>query len=350
MAQIDRIVQVYITRQTAQVDIASFDIPLIMVEINTDTIAFPERVRTYTSPTEVAEDFGTAHPAYIIANKLCGGDVKPAEFKIGKVDAGSTNPETFSEALQACLEADDTWYALITSNHTPTVIEELAAIIQGTKKMYFTSTSSPKAIDPLDVTDIGTILKENGYDRTVIMYSLTADTDFPEAAWVGTQITEIPGSNSWEYKRLAGVAVSKLSSTDITTLETKGYNYYIQVKGASITRKGVTAQGEWIDVMIFIDWLHARLQEQIFFRMINRKKIPYTRQGATIIENEIRSVLAQGVNNGGIADDTPVIVRSPDPLNIPESIRATRVLGDFTFEVRLAGAVSVVVIRGTVGF
>jgi hypothetical protein len=350
MAQIDRIVQVYITRQTAQVSMASFDIPLILVEINTDTIQFPERVRTYTDLSEVADDFGTTHPAYLMAVKLLGGDIRPAQFKIGKVATNSTATETYPVALQAVLEADDTWYALLAANHADAVIEALAEVIQANRKMYFTSTSSAKAIDALETTDIGNVLKAAGYDRTVVMYSATADSDFPEAAWVGTQINEVPGSNSWEYKKLAGVTVSNLRSTNITVLEQKGYNYYIQVKGANITRKGVTAQGEWIDTMIFIDWLHARLQEQIFFRLINRKKIPYTRTGATIIENEIRSVLSQGVNNGGIADDTPVVVRSPDPLNIPEVVRATRVMGDFQFEVRLAGAISSVIVRGTVGY
>lgn len=73
-----------------------------------------------------------------------------------------------------------------------------------------------------------------------------------------------------------------------------------------------------------------------------------TRSGFTLIENEIRSVLAQGVQNGGIADDTPYTVISPDPLTIPQMTRTARVADGFRFEARLAGAVSRVVIRGTV--
>ena len=45
MAQIDNIVQVTITRQTAQVDITSFDIPLLLVEMDDNIVAFAnERV------------------------------------------------------------------------------------------------------------------------------------------------------------------------------------------------------------------------------------------------------------------------------------------------------------------
>lgn len=349
MAQIDRIVQVFITRQTTQIDIASFDKPLILTEIDTDVITFPERVRTYTSLEGVADDLGITHPAYIAAQKLLSQQLKPTEFRIGKKDIAEDSDETWTEALLEAANADNSWYALIATTHDPVQVEALSDAIQAMRKIYGTSTQSADALVGSITTDIGSVLEAKGNDRTFVLYSATADTQYPEAAWIGGQLPEIPGSNTWEYKTLAGVTAAPLSDSNITVLEAKGYNYYTEIKGASVTRRGVMAGGTWIDEIIFVDWLHARIQEQIFFRLINRKKVPYTRAGATVIEAEIRSVLAQGVVNGGIADDTPVVVRSPDPLNIPEMIRATRTMGDFTFEARLAGAVSVVVVRGTVG-
>ena len=71
-----------------------------------------------------------------------------------------------------------------------------------------------------------------------------------------------------------------------------------------------------------------------------------TRTGATIIENDIRTVMSQGVANGGIAEDTPYIVVAPDPLAIPEVQRAQRLMGDFRIAFRLAGSVRKVIIRG----
>ena len=64
-----------------------------------------------------------------------------------------------------------------------------------------------------------------------------------------------------------------------------------------------------------------------------------------MIENEVRSVLTQAQANGGI--DT-FSVRVPRVLSIPEMQRAQRKFGDITFEARLQGGVSVVVVRGTV--
>ena len=72
--------------------------------------------------------------------------------------------------------------------------------------------------------------------------------------------------------------------------------------------------------------------------------------GVTIIENEIRSVLNQGVANGGIAVNPTYTVVSPNVLAIPETQRGQRILGDFTFNARLAGACHKVVLRGVVSY
>lgn len=86
----------------------------------------------------------------------------------------------------------------------------------------------------------------------------------------------------------------------------------------------------------------------MFYRIINKKKLPFTQAGATIIGAEIRSVLSQGVANGGIADAPAFKVTEPNVLAIPEVQRAQRIMGDFKFEARLAGAAHTVIIRGVV--
>lgn len=425
MSQIDKIVSVNISRQTQQIDIASFDIPLLLVRVDEAEISMPNRVETFTSIDGVGSFFGVEHVAYKIATKLLSGDLRPAEFKIGKVAydsslgsgtdtgvvaSGITDPtsfdvivqpvygvveidedgayvytgeegysgedtftvevsdgtsseevevevevvaspkipESYSEALQEVMTADPEWYALLSEAKFDQDILSLAAIIQAQRRMYFTSSSEVNILDPQSTTDVAALLSEAGYSRTSIMYSPYASDDYPEAAWVGTQIVEVPGSNTWAFKRLEGTRISRLTDTQISAIEDKDANYYINVKGAPITQTGRTSSGEFIDIMIGVDWLHARIQEAVFYRLINRKKIPMTRAGAALIESEIRSVLGIGVANGLIADDTPYTVITPDPLMLPETERALRRLGDFRFDARLAGAVHSTVIRGVV--
>lgn len=444
MAQIDSIVQVQITRQTAQVDITSFDIPLLLVEMDDSITAFAsDRVKTYTSLEALEADLGSSHTGYVMATKLLGGDVKPNQFKVGKVNRQTGDEESYVEALNEAIDADDTWYAVITESHLDDDIFAVAGVIQAMRKLYFTSTSSQlaytsaqtvvytstvqydlngavsgdtvqltiagetykstfdgadwgnfigtptqtfagafalndatglltitndfvdfvvteaaqdvngvvtvvdtEATDPIGM-DIGQRLKLRGMTRTIVMFSNTADADFPEAAWVGGNLPYTPGNITWEYKSLPGVTVSRLTDTQIFILENRGYNYYIPVKGVNITRRGKVAEGEWVDTMQIVDWLYARLQEQIFFRLVNTLKIPFTDAGATMIENEIRSVLTQAQGNNAIDTYT---VTSPRVLAIPEMQRAQRVMGDFKFVARLAGAVSIVRIEGIVHY
>ena len=102
-----------------------------------------------------------------------------------------------------------------------------------------------------------------------------------------------------------------------------------------------------ITEQIVVDWTYARMQEQIFFRLINTLKVPMTNPGLTIIENEIRSVLAQGEANG--AFDRGWTVTTPDVLSIPQNLRAQRIAGAFKFRARLAGAVHKIIIEGFLG-
>lgn len=87
------------------------------------------------------------------------------------------------------------------------------------------------------------------------------------------------------------------------------------------------------------------MQEQIYFRLVNTRKISYTDSGLTIIENEIRSVFSQAIANGFIDTYT---LNIPKVLSIPENVRAQRKVETITFDARIQGAVSTVVIRGTI--
>ena len=341
MAAIDSFVEVNITRQTAQIDITSFSVPMLL----TTHDAFTERARVYGSLEGVGADFDTASATYIMASKVFGQQLKPATIVIGRRD----ELETYPAALVAVQAENDDWYAVAIDSHVKADILAMANTIQGMTKLFFAATADADVISAVATDDVGSALYNGNYDRTSLVYSPTADTDYPEAAWLW-QLVETPGSNTWALKTLAGVTVTNLTETAVGVLNDKKVNYFRRVKGAAIIMNGCVASGEWIDTMIFLDWLKARLQEAIFYRMINSKKIPFDTSGVAIIENEIRSVLTLGVTNGGIATTPAYTVISPSVLAVPETQRAQRILGDFLFTARLAGAVHKVVVRGTVSY
>lgn len=356
--QISQVVEVYISRETAQIDTASFNIPLLMVNLpdtvdNSDPgnpINVPanvsERVVQFNSAAAVGEKYGVNSIPHLMAIKLMGGQQRPAVFMVGVKNSS----ETYSQGLAAIKAYNDDWYMISIDSKLDSDIKEVAAFIQTERKLFGASSSSAGIINAAITSDIGSFLKDTGYDRTFLVYHTTAETSHPEVAWIGGQISEVPGSNTWAFKGGAGVTVDRLSTTAITTLTDKNVNYFRRLGGVNMFQSGCTSQGVWIDVMIGIDWVQARIQEQVFYRLATRKKIPMTQAGAMIIEAEIRSVLSQGVANNFIADAPAYTVRSPDVLAIPEVQRGQRVMGDFTFSFRLAGAVHKVIVRGVVGY
>ena len=420
------VVEVYITRESAAIDTAAFNVPLMLATFTN----FSERARVYSSFAAIAEDFESTDTVYKMAQAMYSGDIAPPSVVVGrrqvdevtitptvannsvytvtinevdyqytsdsnatadeitagleaaigsidgitvtdnigtltvkvstpgtawsirvssnltKVDTAST--ETWPDALEAVQDENDDWYALVAESRTAADQLALAGVIEAQRKIYVTATADPVAVTT-GTTDIAKQLSDLNYDRTAVVYLTNADTQYPECVWVGSQLPEVPGSNTWNLKQGSGITVDSLSETKKTNLRNKKCNFYTRKAGVEIFQDGVMASGEYIDTIIFVDWLYARLQEAIFFRLINSKKVPYTRRGAAVIENEIRTVLSQGVANGGIADDTPYVVVAPDPLAIPPTLRAQRIMGDFTFTARLAGAVHKVIVRGTVG-
>ena len=255
--------------------------------------------------------------------------------------------ETWPASVDAVQAVDDTWYALAIESHVLADVLAVAGNIEAKKKVFGTS-SSALNIKTTATDDLFSQLKALSYQRTFGIWSATADTEYPECAWIGYQLQEQPGSNTWAYKTLSGVTVSKLSDTESKNIQDKNGSTYETVGGLNTTIGGKMFGGEWIDVMVFVDWLEQRMKERLWFRMANSKKIPYTAAGAAIIEAEIRAQLNDGIRAGGLADSPAPTVTVPDVLAVAANLRAQRIFEGITFEARLAGAIHFVKIRGTV--
>lgn len=261
--------------------------------------------------------------------------------------SAAPSTETWVDALAAVETENSGWFGLTIESHEEADVLAVAGAIEGRKKIFGTSTDEA-AVKTTSTTDILSKLKALGYDKTFCIFSETADTAFPECALMAYQLQEQPGSNTWAYKDITGVPVSKLSSTASNNIANKNGISFEEVGGARVTTEGKMVGGEYIDVMVFALWLEARMVERIWFRLANSKKIPYTAAGATIIEAEIRAQLTEGVRVGGIAEAPAFQVYVPNVLNLEPNLRASRILEGITFEARLAGAIHRIKIKGTV--
>lgn len=244
--------------------------------------------------------------------------------------------ETWVEALEAVEAENDTWYALVAETQVNADQEALSDAIQAREKIY--GISSADTVAPTTgVTDIGYELNAKNNNRTFGVYLPTASTEFPEAAWIGSQLAVTPGANDWDFKRASGVTRAALTNTQITNLKNKNWNYYTRKAGVDIFQNGDMFGGAYIDTTIGKDWLKARIQEGVYFRLINTLKIPYTDAGFLMIENELRSVMSQAQTNGLI--DAGWTIQTPPVLSVPENLRAQRAAGVFVIKGRLQGSV-----------
>lgn len=189
--------------------------------------------------------------------------------------ANTTPTETWVDALEAVEVENDTWYCLVAETQVVAEQEALSDAIGAREKIYALSSADPVA-PTTGTTDIGYKLNAKSAARTFGVYLPTAATEFPEAAWVGSQLAVTPGANDWDFKRANGVTVSKLSPTQITNLKNKSWNYYIAKAGVNIFQNGDMFDKKPVDIQIGKDWLKARLQEGIYFRLINSLKVPLT--------------------------------------------------------------------------
>ena len=257
--------------------------------------------------------------------------------------ANATPTESYADAEVAMNQDNGTWYALFTDTHVQADVVALSNVIVAQRKIFGTSSQDP-AVITTGTTDVAAVLSAASAGRTYGVYLPTADTEYPEAAWAGSQLAYTPGSNDWDFKRAVGVTVSKLSDTARVNLRNKNMNMYTRVGGVNIFQDGNMFDASPIDEVIGIDWLYARLQEGIYFRLINSLKIPMTNPGLVIVENEIRSVLSQAEANGLI--DRGWSCTTPDVLDIPENMRAARTAGVFKFNARLAGSIRKIQVTG----
>ena len=324
MSELSDIVEVVITRETASIDTAAFNIPLIL----TTHTNFQERARTYTTVKGVLEDFESTSNTYLMAQAMFSGDIKPPSIIVGRkqvdqvtitpivanssvytvtvngtaysftsdasatadeitagleaaitatgvnvtdnigtltiepttpgdnwsavvssnmVKTDGTSSETWVDALGEVESENNQWYALTAETHSEADVLTLAAAIEARRKIYGTSTQEA-TVPSTATTGIASKLSDLNYDRTFLVYLPTADTQFPECVWIGSQLPEVPGSNDWDLKQGSGITVSSLSETQKVNLRNKNTNFYTRKAGLEIFQDGNMVSGSPIDL------------------------------------------------------------------------------------------------------
>lgn len=268
--------------------------------------------------------------------------------------------ETVTQALAAIANGPFNWYGLVITSRDKADVKAAAAWTESNEKLFGTASADPGIIDPGVTDDLASELQANQYFRTFGFYSAQAATQYPEAAIMSSMFTYYPGQETWALKKLAGIAFDKLTEGQAITAHSKNFSTFEQFRDFAVTQGGKVCAGEWIDVIRLRDALVDQIKVSVVSSMINADgKLAYVDDGIQVIGNGIRAPLDLNVRRKGLApeelDEDNRIVPSytislPRSSKVPFNNKANRVLRDVFFTARLAGAIHVVEIKGSLSY
>jgi len=353
MSNLDRIVDVVITRQTAGLATKDFSTGMILSQ---DAIA---RSKSYNSASEVLADYSSTAPEYYSSLVYFNQPQRPKNLIIGWHNSGS---ETITEALTAVNEDNQNWYGFSTLDITPADVVLASAWAISNKKFLFTASANSLIVTGTkasDTTSIAYLLNQATANKTTLFYNSKVRSvvvgeellGYADVAFMSYVSAQTVGSYTTVYKTLANCTIDNLTSSQVNNAFDKNTNVYIEIAGTNCTDGGrVTdgnANGEWTDTEIGLDWLQARIQEEVFTIFKNNKKIPYTNTGATSVEQGVETVLKRGVSQDFIAEYTTTR-GAVEEQSVAD--RTARIYNGINFDARLAGAIHTTTINGTVRY
>lgn len=248
----------------------------------------------------------------------------------------------------AILLEDADFYGVALDSQSEAEINALAAQVESQRMIFVTGNIDTENGTAGTTTDVMSDLAGNSYDRTAVIQA-SSNSQYAGCRWMGKILPKDPGSATWSFKTLAGLGVSTLTAAQVSAIDGKSGNHYTSLGGLNVTRYGVAASGEFLDIIRGIDWFQTRLQERIYALMANLDKIPYSQAGA-LVYAEIFAQLTEAQANGLVApnvEDTPWVITIPSVADISTADKASRTFPDVEFSAYLEGAVHKVEITGT---
>jgi len=356
MANIDRIVKVSIQLRTAGITAVNFN-DLLLFGPFVKPSGSTANVYIITDPDELVETFGVlvTDPMYHAALAFFSQIPHPARMFIGH----DNNAANVDIDLIAINDENSDWYGICDVLHNENRVLDIAAWVEAHEKIFVTTLSDADntTAAATDTTSIAYQLMNGNYFRTAWWWN-PDPLQFPDVAITSKSFTKYPGQETWANQRLAGVTSTFLSETIAINIFAKNGNTFEPFRNISITQQGKTSGGEWIDVIRFRDWLCEEIKIRIFQQMVDNR-IPYTDPGIAIIRSRLQQALDFGVKRGGIAppevdiDGNYVpsyVIEVPLSMTISSNDKANRILRDVYFTARLAGAIHVVEIQGTLTY
>ena len=276
----------------------------------------------------------------------------------------STATELPADTLTEISKESDDYYFVTAHDHTQSYVEAMAAAIETKRKQYWYSLADTQALLAPVQPPVGTgeKLEDTGYLRTYGWFHDEADTLFVETHYVALMAIYDPGTiviaNNQVF--VGGIARDPanqlpLDDTQLNNLNAKNLSVVIEDGGVNVTNAqgGLSASGEWTDVVRDMDFIQARLEEATKKFMISQNKIAFTNFGIASLEsvviNELNKYVETETTTNILEAEKPYELFFPDASEFTAQDKALR---KFTWSANLylAGAIQITVANITIGY
>ncbi|EDS4252545.1 DUF3383 domain-containing protein [Salmonella enterica subsp. enterica serovar Bredeney] len=273
---------------------------------NSTVIPITERLRLYSDPADIGDDFGVDSEEYKAAVVWFSQSPRPTQLYVGRwidslTSAESGPTETLLQAVNALLDYNS-WYGLHLAvpvadyPDDADLISVSSAIESATVSRILAITSSEADILSSAVeTDLATKLKAAKYSRTYIQYS--SASPYAALSAFGRAFTvNFTGSNTTitlKFKQLPGITYETIGTSQANALEAKNCNVYVYYENdTAILEQGVMCNGDFFDERHGLDWLQNAVQTADYNTLYtSTTKIPQTDAGTTTRIANIEKVL-----------------------------------------------------------
>ena len=278
-----------------------------------------------------------------------------------EITSVTANADTLVETISAIQAVDNQWYGITVGNIVDADRQELVDLAlwaKAQKKFCFFATNEVSAIDTPEATDttsLPAMLNAVSANKAAVIfgdYIRNGTTQgFLDVAWASMILARNIGSYTTVLQQLTGVVVTDYTTNQYTNLMNKNVSVYNELYGQGITEGGrvtdgnTPANGEWIDVEIGLDLTEVRMQEKVFYTMVSAEKIPYTNQGAGVLEAAVADVL-QRIQDAGFYAKFTTATEDTNAQSTED--RAARRYNGISWDATLAGAIHNVTIQGVV--
>lgn len=180
-------------------------------------------------------------------------------------------------------------------------------VLARSKAMMCLTTNDLTALDPEVEIDMGSVIQDTNNRRVVCIYHDNVQA-YPDVSILGYMLHvdyRLQASVvTAKFKQLPGIGTVEVTETELTVLQSKGYNVYTSIGNTAETyREGETENSDWwMDSVINLDNFVEDLEVALLNVFLRNKVVPYTNAGQLLLVDACNDVGNQYTFNGTFAD------------------------------------------------